>query len=141
MGEGRPTCLGRGSETRAARCVEAAKLCGPPVCRRGRQGRRTQRKGKAMPKEKEQLFADFVHFTAIHGYGAGYQRDPHQSVPPDCVFLRFRYPAGGPFTSAWIVQFRQRPILISRGQGVQTRRVYARPTYGGSNPDVVLSEV
>ncbi len=61
-----------------------------------------------MPKVKEQLFADFVHFTAIHEYGAGYQRDPHQSVPPDCIFLRFRYPGGGLFTSAGIVQFRQR---------------------------------
>src|SRR2546426_12659463 len=61
-----------------------------------------------MPKGKEQLFADFVHFSARHGYGAGYQRDPHQSVPSDCVFLRFRYPGGGLFTSAGIVQFRQR---------------------------------
>src|SRR2546427_3532230 len=61
-----------------------------------------------MPKGKEQLFADFVHFSARLGYGAGYQRDPHQSVPPDCVFLRFRYPGGGLFTSAGIVQFRQR---------------------------------
>ena len=61
-----------------------------------------------MPKEKEQLFADFVHFTATQGYGEAYIRDPRQSVPPDCVFIRFRYPGGGIFTSAGIVQFRQR---------------------------------
>jgi len=29
----------------------------------------------------------------------------------------------------------------SKGQGAQTRRVYARPIYAGSNPGVVLSEV
>lgn len=50
-----------------------------------------------MPKNTEQLFADFVYFAATHGYGVGYQRNPRQSVPPDCVFVRFRSP-GGDFT-------------------------------------------
>ena len=61
-----------------------------------------------MPKVQEQLFEDFVHFAAKQGSGAVYQRDPNQSVPPGCVFVRFRSPGEGSFTSAGIVQFRQR---------------------------------
>ena len=61
-----------------------------------------------MPKGKEQVFADFVQFTVQQGYGVGYTRDSHQSVPPDCGFVRFRHPGGGLFTAAGIVQFRQR---------------------------------
>ena len=48
-----------------------------------------------MPTVQEQLFEDFVHFAAQHGAGAVYQRDPHQSVPPGCVFVRFRVPRRG----------------------------------------------
>ena len=61
-----------------------------------------------MPTGQEQLFEDFVHFAAKQGSGAVYQRDPHQAVPPGCVFVRFRAPGEGGFTSAGIVQFRQR---------------------------------
>jgi len=61
-----------------------------------------------MPKGKEQLFEDFVQFSAMQGYGNVYQRDPHQSVPRDCVFVRFRYPGGGLFTAAGIVKFHRR---------------------------------
>jgi hypothetical protein len=60
-----------------------------------------------MPKVQEQLFEDFVHFAAKHGSGAVYRRDPHQSVPPGRVFVRFRAPGEGGFPSAGIVQFRQ----------------------------------
>ena len=60
-----------------------------------------------MPKVKEQLFEDFVKFVAQHGYGEGYTRDPHQAVPPDCGFVRFRYPGAVLFTSAGIVKFHK----------------------------------
>jgi hypothetical protein len=60
-----------------------------------------------MPKVKELLFADFVKFIAQHGYGEVYIRDPHQCVPPDCGFVRFRYPGAMLFTSAGIVKFRK----------------------------------
>jgi hypothetical protein len=43
-----------------------------------------------MPTVQEQLFEDFVHFAARQGSGAVYQRDPHQPVPPGCVFVRFQ---------------------------------------------------
>jgi hypothetical protein len=61
-----------------------------------------------MPTVQEQLFEDFVHFAAKQGSGAVYQRDPHQSVPPGCIFVRFRSPGEESFISAGIVQFRQR---------------------------------
>ena len=61
-----------------------------------------------MPKSREQLFDDFVQFVTQHGYGAVYTRDSHQSVPPDCGFLRFRAPGGTIFTSAGTVKFRTR---------------------------------
>ncbi len=41
-----------------------------------------------MPKGKDQLFADFGHFVVAQGYGDVYQRDPRQSVPLDCSFIR-----------------------------------------------------
>jgi hypothetical protein len=52
------------------------------------------------------LFEDFVTFIAQHGYGEGYSRDPHQYVPSDCGFVRFRYPGSRLFTSAGMVRFR-----------------------------------
>jgi hypothetical protein len=61
-----------------------------------------------MTKVEEQLFAEFVHFVTQHGYGVVYPRDPHQAVPPDCAFIRFRVPGGVLFTSVGIVQFRTR---------------------------------
>jgi hypothetical protein len=61
-----------------------------------------------MPTVQEQLFEDFVDFAARQGSGAVYQRDPYQSVPPGCVFVRFRSPGEGSFSLAGIVQFRQR---------------------------------
>jgi hypothetical protein len=39
---------------------------------------------------------------------ARYTRDPHQTVPPDCGFVRFRTPGGVLFTSAGLVKFRTR---------------------------------
>src|SRR5262249_17924445 len=33
-------------------------------------------------------------------------RNPHQAVPPDCAFIRVRYPGEVLFTSVGIVQFR-----------------------------------
>jgi hypothetical protein len=44
-------------------------------------------KGRAMPEGKDQLFADFGHFTVTHGYSDAYQHDPHQSLPLDCGFI------------------------------------------------------
>ena len=61
-----------------------------------------------MPKGKDQLFADFGHFVVTQDYGAIYQRDPRQSVPPDCGFIRFRSPGSGLFNAAGIIKFRQR---------------------------------
>jgi hypothetical protein len=61
-----------------------------------------------MPKGKDELFADFDRFAVTHGYGDAYQRNPHQSVPLDCGFIRFRYPGGGLFIAAGIIKFRQR---------------------------------
>ena len=61
-----------------------------------------------MPKGKDQLFADFGHFVVTQAYGAIYQRDPRQAVPPDCGFIRFRSPGSGLFNAAGIIQFRQR---------------------------------
>jgi hypothetical protein len=58
-----------------------------------------------MPRGKKQLFEDFVKFIAQHGYGEGYSRDPHQYVPPDCGFVRFRYPGALLFTAAGMVRF------------------------------------
>jgi len=58
-----------------------------------------------MPRERKQLFEDFVKFIAQHGYGEGYTRAPHQYVPPDCGFVRFRYPGALLFTSAGMVRF------------------------------------
>jgi hypothetical protein len=77
-----------------------------PVLLRMRWG--TTKRESMMPTGQEQLFEDFVHFAATHGSGAVYQRDLHQSVPPGCVFVRFRAPGEGSFTFAGIVQFRQR---------------------------------
>jgi hypothetical protein len=81
------------------------------------------------PTGQEQLFEDFVHFAAQHGSGAVYQRDPHQSVPPGCVFVRFRAPGEGSFPSPGIVQFRQREegftacktFVASRDQPLELR--------------------
>ena len=61
-----------------------------------------------MPTVQDQLFEDFVYFAAKQGFGAVYQRDLHQSVPSDCIFVRFRSPGEGSFAFAGIVQFRQR---------------------------------
>jgi hypothetical protein len=54
------------------------------------------------------LFDEFVHFVMQHSYGERYTRDPHQAVPPDCGFVRFRTPGGVLFTSAGLglVKFR-----------------------------------
>jgi hypothetical protein len=87
-----------------------------------------------MPTGQEQLFEDFVHFAAKHGSGAVYQRDPHQSVPPGCVFVRFRATGEGSFTSAGIVQFRQREegfaacktFVASRDQPIELRMNFPR---------------
>jgi hypothetical protein len=66
------------------------------------------RKGKAILNIKEPLFDDCVHFVIQHGCGDVYTRDPHQAVPPDCGFVRGRYPGATLFTSAGIVKFRTR---------------------------------
>ena len=87
-----------------------------------------------MPKGKEQVFADFVQFTVQQGYGVGYIRDSHQPVPPDCGFVRFRYPGGGLFTAAGIVQFRQREegftacktFVASRDKPIELRMNFPR---------------
>ena len=78
-----------------------------------------------MPTGQEQLFEDFVHFATKHVSGAVYQRDPHQSVPPNCVFVRFRAPGEESFTFAGIVQFRQREVGV---YGVQEVCREPRPT-------------
>ena len=57
----------------------------------------TTRKECRMPTLQEQPFEDFVHFAARQGSGAVYQCDPHQSVPPGCVFVRLRSPGEGSF--------------------------------------------
>jgi hypothetical protein len=111
----------------------------------GASGTVIARKGNAMPKSTEQLFAEFVHFAATHGYGAGYQRDPRQAVPLDCVFVRFRSPGGGLYTSAGIVQFRQRedgftacqtfversddPLELQMNFPGESPRTFASPTF------------
>jgi hypothetical protein len=87
-----------------------------------------------MPIGQEQLFEDFVHFAATHGSGAVYQRDLHQSVPPGCVFVRFRAPGEGSFTFAGIVQFRQREegftacktFVASRDKPIELRMNFPR---------------
>jgi hypothetical protein len=87
-----------------------------------------------MPTVQEQLFEDFVHFAATHGSGAVYQRDLHQSVPPGCVFVRFRAPGEGSFTFAGIVQFRQREegftacktFVASRDKPIELRMNFPR---------------
>jgi hypothetical protein len=87
-----------------------------------------------MPTVQEQLFADFVHFAAQHGAGAVYQRDPHQSVPPDGVFVRFRAPGAGSFPAAGIMQFRQREegltacqtFVASRDHPIEVRMNFPR---------------
>ena len=61
-----------------------------------------------MLKVTDQLFDEFVHFVMQHRYGERYTRDPHQAVPPDCGFVRFRTPGGVLFTSAGLVKFRTR---------------------------------
>jgi hypothetical protein len=61
-----------------------------------------------MPKDKEQLFEDFVKFLTQQGYGEGYTHPQNQSVPPDCGFVRFRYPGATLFTSAGLVKFHKR---------------------------------
>ena len=58
-----------------------------------------------MPRGKKQLFEDFVKFIEQRGHGEGYTRDPHQYAPPDCGFVRFRYPGALLFTSAGMVRF------------------------------------
>jgi hypothetical protein len=57
-------------------------------------------KGRRMPKGTDQRFADFGHFVVTQGYDEIYQRDPRQAVPPDCGFIRFRFPGSGLFTKA-----------------------------------------
>jgi hypothetical protein len=87
-----------------------------------------------MPTVQEQLFEDFVHFAAKQGSGAVYQRDSHQSVPPGCVFVRFRAPGEGSFTFAGIVQFRQREegftacktFVASRDKPIELRMNFPR---------------
>ncbi len=74
-----------------------------------------------MPKGKDQLFADFGHFVVAQGYGDVYQRDPRQSVPLDCSFIRFRYPGGGLFTAAGIIKFRQREDGVTACQAFVAR--------------------
>jgi hypothetical protein len=59
-----------------------------------------------MLQSKEELFNAFVQWVTQHGWGCGYRRDPRQAVPPDCAFLRVRYPGEVLFTSVGIVQFR-----------------------------------
>jgi len=47
----------------------------------------------------------------------------------------------GPWDTVEDEQAERRHTRSIRGQGEQTRRVYARPIYGGRNPGVVLSAV
>jgi hypothetical protein len=75
--------------------------------------------------------------------------DPRQSVPSDCVFIRFRYPGGGIFTSAGIVQFRQRadgvtackafveghgePIELQMNFPSESSQTFASPTFAADH--------
>lgn len=61
-----------------------------------------------MSQHKEQLFQDFGQFVTAQGCGSVYTRDPRQSVPPNCGFIRLRLPGEALFTSVGIVQFRSR---------------------------------
>jgi len=87
-----------------------------------------------MPTVQEQLFEDFVYFAAKQGFGAVYQRDLHQSVPSDCIFVRFRSPGEGSFAFAGIVQFRQREegftacktFVASRDKPIELRMNFPR---------------
>ena len=72
------------------------------------------------PTVQEQLFEDFVHFAAQHGSGAVYQRDLHQSVPPGCVFVRFRAPGEESFPSQGSCSF------ASGRRGLQCARRLSR---------------
>ena len=69
-----------------------------------------------MLKVTDQLFDEFVHFVTQHRSGERYTRDPHQAVPPDCGFVRFRTPGGMLFTSAGLVQFRTREEASRRAR-------------------------
>jgi hypothetical protein len=125
-------------------CRVIKDYCVADLCA-GASGTVTARKGNAMPKSTEQLFAEFVHFAATHGYGASYQRDPRRAVPPDCIFVRFRSPGGGLYTSAGIVQFRQRedgltacqtfversddPLELQMNFPGESPRTFASPTF------------
>jgi hypothetical protein len=104
-----------------------------------------------MPKGKDQLFADFGHFVVTQDYGAVYQRDPRQSVPPDCGFIRFRSPGSGLFNAAGIIKFRQRddgvkacqafvassdePLELQMNFPSETPRNFASPIFAEAHAD------
>ena len=92
--------VSKGTSRRRIDSLDAA----PP--RAGACGEDDPHKGRAMLKVTDQLFDEFVHFVMQHRSGERYTRDPHQAVPPDCGFVRFRTPGGVLFTSAGLVQFR-----------------------------------
>ena len=69
----------------------------------------------------DQLFDEFVHFIMQHSSGERYTRDPHQAVPPDCGFVRFRTPGGVLFTSAGLVKFHTREEGVTACQTFAAR--------------------
>ena len=75
-----------------------------------------------MPKVTDQLFDDFVHFVTVHGYGDAYTRDPRESVPPDCGFVRFRSPGEDLFTSSGLMKFRTREEGVTACKAFVERR-------------------
>ena len=104
-----------------------------------------------MPKGKDALFADFGHFGVTQNYGAIYQRDPRQSVPPDCGFIRFRSPGSGLFNAAGLIKFRQRddggkacqafvassdePLEVQMNFPSEPPRNFASPTFAAAHAD------
>lgn len=72
-----------------------------------------------MPQSKEAIFNDFVNLVTQQGWGVVYTRDPRHDVPPDCGFLRVRFPGEVLFTSVGLVKFR------TREEGVTACQVFA----------------
>ena len=88
-----------------------------------------------MPKNKEQLFEDFVKFLTQQGYGEGYTRPQNQSVPPDCGFVRFRYPGAALFTLAGVYLWQWVPftaILLMAGLLQIPTQVYEAAAVDGA---------
>jgi hypothetical protein len=69
-----------------------------------------------MPQNKEELFNAFIQWITQDGWGVIYRRDPRQDVPPDCAFIRMRYPGEVLFTSVGMVQFRTQEAGVTACQ-------------------------